>query len=157
MMPTQRPGKSKQDYGTPPEVLDAIKSELGIEDFLLDVAASDGNNVCQTYYTDEMDGLSNPWTVLGWAWCNPPYGDIAPWVRKAAYEASRGANIAMLVPASPGSNWWRDYVDGVAYVLWMNGRVKFVGATGLYPKDTAILVYTPWLRGGNRVWNWRKR
>ncbi len=38
--PKQKPGRSKQDYGTPPEFLDAVKARFRIEAFDCDLAAS---------------------------------------------------------------------------------------------------------------------
>lgn len=158
--PAQRRGSSKQDYGTPPELLRAVRHRLQIDDFIVDVAASKENAVCDNFYTEEDDGLSQSWgyreTQGGWAWCNPPYSDITPWVATAVEEARRGANIAMLLPASVGSNWWRDYVQHQAYKVYLNGRLTFVGCSDPYPKDCALLLYTPWGFNGEEVWEWKQ-
>ena len=166
-MPLQKPGKSRQDYGTPPELLRALKIRLSIDDFSIDLAASAENAVTVPYYTEEDNSLIQPWGQWGWgwAWCNPPFSDIEPWVMKAIAASAPGwnadgtvlqaAKVAMLVPASVGSNWWRECVDGRAHVLFLNGRLTFVGETAPYPKDCAILLYTPFVQGGYEVWNWR--
>lgn len=160
MAPKQKPGKSRQDYGTPPAFLEALKRRLCIEEFSIDLAASEGNAVAHNYYTEATDALSpdiiwNPYD--GWAFCNPPYSHITPWVEKASEEfVNRGAKVAMLVPAAVGANWWYNYVDGIASVLFLNGRLTFVGETAPYPKDCAILLYQPYVRGGSyECWNWR--
>jgi len=155
--PKQKPGRSKQDYCTSPEFLKALKHRLGIENFHLDVAASEENSVGLRWFTEEHDALRPEvsWKD-GWAFCNPPFGHIEPWVKKAWEEAQRGAWIAMLLPAGVGANWWRDYVDGKAHVLLLNGRLVFTGETTPYPKDCVLLLYTPYIRGGYEVWNWRK-
>lgn len=155
VMPLQKPGYSKQDYGTPPELLAAVRQILSIKQFCIDLAASEANAVCPLYYSKENSAFEHEWDhVVGWAWCNPEFGEITPWVQKAS--ESRGS-IAMLVPASVGSNWWRDYVHEQAYVLFLNGRIRFVGAIDQYPKDCAILLYNPPLRwrGYYQVWTWR--
>ena len=166
MMPEQKPGRSKQDYGTPPEFLAAVKKRLFIKDFIVDVAASEENTVCPWRYYDEIDnGLNQSWAVYkspysvipnGWAWCNPPYSDIQPWLSKAIYESKQGANTAVLIPASVGANWWREYVEPFAYQVFLNGRLTFVGETKPYPKDCALLLYTPFGFRGNEVWNWKR-
>lgn len=89
-------------------------------------------------------------------WLNPPYANIEPWVQKCAEESKRGAHIACLVPASVGANWWRDWVVNDSYQLFLNGRLKFVGCTDYYPKDCALLLYTPFIRSGSAIWNWRE-
>lgn len=165
MAPQQKPGKSKQDYQTPPEFLDALRTLLGIHEFSIDLAADRQNTVAARYYDEPMNSLSDKhsWVYDGWGFLNPPYHTIEPWVRKAWSESRKGAQIAMLVPASPGSNWWRDWVHKKAIILLLNGRLTFVGETGPYPKDSALLLY----RCGSRlllltsrvdylIWNWKK-
>lgn len=154
-MPRQRPGKSKQDYCTPPDVLRSVRRKLGIEQFDIDLAASN-DLVCPRFYNEEQNSLIQHWRVgTGWNWLNPPYANIEPWVQKAWQESFLGAKTAVLVPASVGSNWWGTYVHNNAHVLLMNGRVKFVGAKDLYPKDTVVLLYSKACRGGYEFWNWR--
>ncbi len=156
MAPKQKPGRSKQDYCTPPEFIQAVKKRLGIGEFAVDLAASRENSVASVYFTEEMNSLTQSWIMQGrWVWCNPPFSNIKPWVDKADEEALKGAQIAMLLPASVGANWWLDYVDGKAHALFLNGRLTFVGEIAPYPKDCALLLYTPYIRGGYEVWNWR--
>lgn len=167
-MPKQKPGQSRQDYQTPPELLVAVCGRLGISTFAFDFAASDANAVAGRYYTAESDALSDhrPWAAQCWApdtgygvgftwgWLNPPFARIEPWVEKAAAEAARGLRLAMLVPASVGSNWWREWVEPYAYALHLNPRVTFVGETIAYPKDCSILLYTPARLRGAETWRW---
>ena len=156
-MPQQRPGKSNQSYQTPPEFLRALKHRLRIREFRCDLAASDTNAVAGLYYTEECSALLETagWNFGNeWAFCNPPYADIRPWVAKATSESKKGAQIAMLVPASVGSNWWRDHVHCVAHVLFCSPRLTFIGAKDPYPKDLAVLLYTPYIRGGYECWPW---
>ena len=159
-MPRQKPGKSRQDYGTPPELLAAVKKRLHIEHFSIDLAASAENTVADNFYSEEDDSLVQNWNQWrsirgGWAWLNPPFGDIEPWVAKAANEAENGAQIVMLVPASVGSNWWSAYVEHYSYQIFLNPRLTFVGETTPYPKDCALLIYTPLALTGNECWRWK--
>ena len=166
MAPKQKPGRSKQDYQTPEVLLDAIKKKLNIKRFWCDFAATTENAVADCCYTKADDAFKHTWnseccdrfiTKFGieWGFCNPPYADIRPWVAHAWVEAQFGAQVAMLIPASTGSNWWATYVHNKAHVLLMNGRVTFVGADGPFPKDTALLLYTPFIRGGYDIWKWK--
>jgi phage N-6-adenine-methyltransferase len=159
-MPEQKPGRSEQTVCTPPEFLDAVRRRLGIDEFDCDLAADETNTVVpEKFYTEQDDALVQPWKFAwseGWNWCNPPYADIGPWVEKAQMEAYvHGTNTAMLVPASSGSNWWMHWVDGKAYVTFLNPRIKFVGHKTPYPKDLALLLYAPFLHGGSCVWRWK--
>ncbi len=170
MEPKQKPGLSKQDYRTPEDFLQAVRRRLGIEMFAWDLAASE-ENTCSPYgyfgikdepdhpANDALAGAPSRWlTELpgGWCWLNPPYKHIAPWAERAAAAADLGGRIAMLVLASVGSNWWRDYVHNKALVLLLNGRITFVGQKDCYPKDCALLLYSETVSSGYEVWSWRE-
>lgn len=158
-MPQQKPGRSKQDYGTPPEFLVAVRKMLGVAEFDIDLAASPINAVVDAYYTETDNALVQPWKLgTGWNWLNPPFANIKPWVEKAACETIQfGVKTAMLLPASVGSNWWSDWVDGIAYVHFLNGRLTFVGQPTCCPKDCALLLYAPFVKGGSNIWAWNRR
>jgi phage N-6-adenine-methyltransferase len=156
-MPAQKPGRSKQDYATPPEFIAAVKSRLRIERFAFDLAADMYNAKAQGYFTEEQDSLTQNWWMAGgvnygWCWLNPPFSNIEPWAKKCS--ETTGVNIAFLVPAAVGANWFRDHVDGKAHVLLLNGRICFDGV-GPYPKDCVLCLYGPF-RNGYEVWDWRK-
>jgi phage N-6-adenine-methyltransferase len=169
-MPVQKPGRSKQDYGTPAPLLMAVCDRLKVSEFSFDFAASDENAVAGRYYTQASDALgpNRPWAAMclapdigygqgfTWGWLNPPFADIAPWVEKAAREAALGLHLAMLIPASVGANWWKAWVEPYAYALHLNPRVKFVGCTDMYPKDCSVLIYTPERLTGAETWEWMR-
>lgn len=153
--PRQKPGRSRQDFQTPPEFLAAVKGFLGIEAFTIDLAASAENTAAERFYTETDNALVQPWWVgQGWAWLNPPFARLAPWVEKAYRESRAWASIAMLVPAGVGSNWWKEFVHGRARVLLLNGRITFVGETAGYPKDCCLLLFSPLVVPGYEVWTW---
>ena len=157
-MPIQKPGLSKQDYQTPPDFMAAIKRRLCIQDFMFDLAADAQNKQAIDYFDKEADALKQNWHGIGqgWLWLNPPFANISPWVEKCAIEAMLGAKIAVLIPASVGADWWKKHVVNNSYQLFLNGRLKFVGCEDYYPKDCALLLYTPYIQSGNCVWDWRK-
>lgn len=157
IMPPQKPGRSKQDYVTPDEFISAVKHRLRIQAFTADLAADMFNTKAAFCWTEEDNSLVQDWHVWGpeqWLWLNPPYAHIAPWVEKCANEAGLGSNIACLVPASVGANWWKQWVTPFAYISFLNGRLTFEGETSPYPKDCALLLYTPWGFTGNEIWTW---
>lgn len=52
-----------------------------IFDFTLDPCTNGNNSKCAKFYTEETNGLDQPWnneTVF----CNPPYSDIKKWTKK---------------------------------------------------------------------------
>jgi len=159
-MPKQKPGRSKQDYQTPGNFLTAVKTRFGIDAFQWDFAADQTNTVSPYGYWNAHDNsLSKPsaeWIRKiqgGWGWLNPPYADIGPWAERCLMAGARGGRICFLVPAGIGSNWYRDFVDGHAHVLALNGRLSFDGKAP-YPKDCILAVYGLGVRGGFEVWDW---
>lgn len=154
--PIQKPHRSNQSVGTPAVFTRAVLNRLNEHDFRIDLAADLTNRVTHEFISEEEDSLSADWEFNGWCWLNPPYSDITPWVKKAWESTYQfGTKTCVLVPASTGSNWWRDWVEGKAYITYLNGRITFTGHTAPYPKDLALLLYAPFLQGGSTTWTWR--
>lgn len=68
----------RQDWGTPQKLYDKLNAEFG---FTLDSCAHAGNAKCSRYFTAETDGLAQDWSGEV-AFMNPPYDNIAPWVKR---------------------------------------------------------------------------
>lgn len=125
---------------TPPDLWAELNGRFG---FTVDVAATPANAKCHRYWTAETDGLAQPWAGE-YVWCNPPFSNIAPWVRKAWSEAG-ALLIVMIIPANRTERWWwqqeiEPYRDGNGAWLtveFLPGRPCFLapGATGPRPGD----------------------
>lgn len=154
--PTTRRGRSKQDYQTPPEFLGAVKRLLKIVDFDWDLAASAENAVTEKFVDRETNTLSIDLPYSGgWNWLNPPFGHIRPWVKHCAEQwATRGVKTAVLVPASVGSKWCNQFVHDKALVLYLVGRLTFVGQEDPYPRDCMLVLYGA--DPGATAWEWEK-
>lgn len=145
-------GRSKQDYQTPREFIDAVERRFGKLSY--DLAASKENAVCPEYYDEESNALGRDWHALsGNLWCNPPFGAIAPWARKAATEAGPCSRVLLLVPASVGSHWFADHVLPHAMVYALSPRLSFDGKNA-FPKDLILAAYGFGV-SGFAVWRWR--
>lgn len=125
--------------------------------FTVDVAASAANTKCARFYDKTTDGLAQSWggeTV----WCNPPYSDIAPWVRKAWAEHTLGGGVVMLLPANrTEQSWWqlmvepfRDRPRSPLSVEFLPGRLRFLkpGQTAIGPNERppfgcCLLIWSP--------------
>lgn len=154
-MPKQKPGKSKQDYETPRELLDAVEHRFG--KLTVDLAATNVNSVCPRYISPDQDSLTFDWSPPslgnGNLWLNPPFAHIASWAKKCTERRFDKRWTHLLVPASVGSNWYSGYVHGLGYVLALNPRVTFVGETKPYPKDILLVSYGFGL-SGFEPWRW---
>ena len=142
----------KMDYETPPEVFGPLDAEFH---FTLDVCASAENAKCARYFTEEEDGIKQDWD--GVCWMNPPYSENKKWMRKAMEESRTGATVVCLVPVRAGTRWWHEYTMKADAIVYLQGRVKFVGAESGAPFDSAVVVFRPGAaRGIHRGWDYKK-
>lgn len=162
-MPRQRPHRSKQDYATPADFIQAAKLKLGITEFAFDFAADASNAKAVHWWGETQNSLNQPmWASMlkpmQWAWLNPPFSKIDPWAAKCWEMKREGGQIAFLVPASVGANWFKHFVHGKALVMFLNGRLAFIEGQPdeLYPKDCILALYSPNLAPGYKVWTWRR-
>lgn len=151
-------GSSKQDYATPPDFMAAVTKRFGLINF--DLAASAHNKKHDNFFSERDNSLVQEWhRIPGNLWLNPAFDRIEPWAQKCAAESILGATIFFLVPASVGSNWFRDYCHKKSLVLALNGRIHFdpSNPTWGYPKDCALMVYSPRnvLGIGFDTWTWK--
>lgn len=158
-MPRQKPHRSKQDYGTPPELVAAIERRFGA--ITWDVAATADNSVCSRFFSrDGIDALTDDWsarfTRRDVLFLNPEFGGIATtwaplvakWTRKLPW-----LRLLLLTPASIGSEWFQQHVHRKAMVLGLSPRLHFVGADDPYPKDCMISGFGFGVQGFD-VWRW---
>jgi phage N-6-adenine-methyltransferase len=161
-MPQQKPGSSRQDYGTPADFLRAVKLRFRVEEFVIDLAARSDNAKADSYITPEQNSLSLNWNEFsGWdCWLNPPFDDLGKWAKKCSTwnvgPNIGGGRLFFLTPASVGSNWFADYVYPNAMVYALNGRLIFEGETSPYPKDCILSIFGFSLVGTFDVWDWKE-
>lgn len=153
--PAQRPGKSRQDYETPPEFIRAVEDRFGALN--VDLAARNDNAKAPQWITPEADGLSTSWPTEGTLWLNPPFGKIEPWAKRCwdwapPLDSSGRGRILLLVPASVGSRWFSEYVMDGALVLFLQPRLSFDGKAP-FPRDCMLCVYGE--LPGFEVWKWK--
>jgi site-specific DNA-methyltransferase (adenine-specific) len=130
--PVQKPGRSKQDYETPPDLIAAIEARWG--KLTVDLAARADNAKCPRFITPEQDSLVQDWAAWigdGIGWLNPEFADISEWAAKCA--GCIGIRAIMLTPASIGSEWFADHCELTAKVVGLRPRICFGGCHQLYP------------------------
>lgn len=160
-VPQQRPGHSEQTVVTPDDFREAVVMRFGAPTF--DLAASADN-----YFSKEGDywgmvdnSLNKDWVStfllpMNVLWLNPPYENIKVWAEKCAHYAQNAfGKILFLVPASVGSKWFAEHVEGKAQVLALRPRIQFVGHETPYPKDLVLCVYCCGL-SGFQTWKWKE-
>ena len=150
--PVQKPGKSKQDYATPNDFIEAVTKKFGKIDF--DLAANQTNTKAEKFYSEEDASLSQDWTKLeGNLWLNPPFSKIKPWAEKCKNSIGANKRILFLTPASIGSNWFYDNIYRFAKIYALKPRLQFEGCEDPYIKDCMLSCYGETV--GFEVWNWK--
>ena len=98
----------------------------------IDVAAAAHNAKLDRYWTEEDNALVQSWAGER-VYCNPPYSDIGPWVRKA-WSETEAEIIVMLLPGNrTEQSWWqqeieprRDRPGSPLRVEFLPGRLRFL-------------------------------
>lgn len=112
------------EWYTPPYVFEAMA-----ETFLMDVA-SPGEDItpwvpCMKFITEKS--LEKEW--VGLVWMNPPFGGrngLIPWLEKFV---SHGSGVR-LVPDRTSAPWWQEYARKMDLILFVDGKIKFIGSDG---------------------------
>lgn len=141
---------NKRDlWRTPDDIFNALDLEFG---FYLDVAADWNNTLCSNFLCEQQNALECDWLSYGAIWCNPPYSDITPWVRKAAEQCQLQLQvIVMLVPADVSVGWFSlalRSVDEVRFVI--DGRIQFIPEEATdrrlsNPKGSMLFIWRPFI------------
>lgn len=131
---------SKTDmWETPQQLFDELDHEFK---FTIDVCATPENAKCKKFYTEQENGLIQPW--IGTIWCNPPYGrQIKDWVCRAFLTAQTGQIVVMLLPARTDTKWFHEYIYNHKNVeiRFIKGRLKFGRSKNSAPFPSMIVVF----------------
>lgn len=116
----------RQDWKTPRDFFAGLHGEFKFQ-----------HDPCPTEHL--VDGLSSDWGSP--AFVNPPYSDIAVWVKKAWEESQKGKTVVMLIPSRTDTRWWHEYVMRAAEIRFVKGRLKFDGQKHNAPFPSAVIVF----------------
>jgi site-specific DNA-methyltransferase (adenine-specific) len=133
-------GVSEKDlWETDPELYKVLNN---VYRFTLDPCCVKETAKCNKFYTPIENGLIQDWTNEV-VFMNPPYsrGNIDKWIEKAYNESLKRAVIVALIPVSASAKWWHKYVIGKCDLVYIQGRVKFVGAESTAPFSSVLAIY----------------
>ncbi len=109
--------KSKSDkWQTPPHVYDALNEEFN---FNYDPCPID-------WEQGDPDGLETKWGSS--TFVNPPYSNVAVWIKKAHAEWKEGKTVVMLINAITDTKAFHEYIyqkPGVE-IRFIKGRISFI-------------------------------
>ncbi|MGG1901331.1 phage N-6-adenine-methyltransferase [Enterobacter ludwigii] len=140
-------------WRTPPALFASLDAEFC---FQLDAAAAPHNALCRKFITAEQNTLETPWadymSIPGYVWMNPPYSDIAPFVKKAATESANQIGTVMLVPADTSVGWFKEAIKTASEVRFITaGRLAFINPVTGKPvsgnnKGSMLIIWRPYPR-----------
>ena len=130
---------SKSDeWSTPQDLFDALDNEFH---FTLDPCCTPATAKCDKYFSITENGLLQDWSG-DTVFCNPPYSQVAKWIRKAYGESLAGATVVCLVASRTDTRWWHAYAMK-AEIRFLRGRLKFGGSKYSAPFPSAVIVFRP--------------
>jgi len=153
---------SSDNYATPKAIFACLDNEFH---FNFDVCAEPHTTKCSRYWSKKDDALSKYWVddlpievkanKRKWLWCNPPYSNITPWVKKASEAQRNGVGVVMLVMADPSVQWFKNALKTVSEVRFIHGRISFLdkhgNAVNGNNKGSCIFVFDPCRLGTRHV------
>ena len=123
------------EWATPQGIFDSLNSEFH---FTLDPCATVENAKCPKFYTHGQDGLSQDWDGEI-VFMNPPYGrQIVQWIQKA-FESN--ALVVCLLPSRTDTRWWHEYCMKAREIRFIQGRLRFGGATENAPFPSCVVIF----------------
>jgi hypothetical protein len=130
----------RQDWNTPPEVLDIIRkfARIGLD------PCSNARSKVKASASWLSGGLEVEWGGFGLVYVNPPYGRaLGAWSEKIAQEALADTEMIVLVPSRTDTKWFhRLWKRCNALCLW-KGRITFEGAPSPAPFPSAVFYFGP--------------
>jgi phage N-6-adenine-methyltransferase len=165
--PTHNPYTGEETFTswqTPQGLFDYLD---GIYHFQIDAAADATSAKKAFWYGPDSAYCEDALAVHKWytpAWCNPPYGKgIEKWLEKFVEQSSQhSVTTVALLPARTESRWWAKGIVPYASVIFLTGRVPFVGPDQANGKKSqpdhpsALCIYQPLPPAAPRWWDWRK-
>lgn len=145
---------NRDDWCTPPELLARV---YRVDSVGLDPCGNEQSIVgAATEWRLERDGdsLVRGWGGYGLVFVNPPYGRVLPqWVDKCIYQAQHGVEVIALLPARPGTRWYRR-VHATAHArCWLHGRLRFIGAQSSAPFPSLVTYWGPRVESFTRAFD----
>ena len=124
--------KKSDSVRTPEWLLDMIKKEFG--EFYDPTPFNPDFNPLK-----DKDALKTDWGPVNF--CNPPYSNVGPFMRKGNLEWRKGKTVIMLVKLDNlGTNYSRRFVKG-AELRVLSEKISFPGYQGKARFSSVLLIW----------------
>jgi phage N-6-adenine-methyltransferase len=132
---------NSDEWATPQDFYDMLNAQF---QFNLDPCATEENHKCKKYFTIEDDGLKQDWSGYT-TFVNPPYSDIARWIKKC-HDTIISINcescVVALIPSRTDTKYWHEHVMKAGQIYFVRGRLKFGNAKNYAPFPSAVVVWS---------------
>lgn len=132
----------KQEWETPVDLFLKLWREFKFD---FDLAADMNNRMCDKFFNEEDDALSQTWN--GSCWLNPPYGNrkapLKKWIMKADAEVQKNPDLIVvaIIPARTNTEWFHNYCLGKYEIRFIKGRPKFGDADHGLPQPLMLVIF----------------
>lgn len=130
-----RTESSRDDYGTPWPIVRYLATLTEQGHFTVDACAQSGNAKADLWLGPGSeiaeDALHDNvmWGQYKYRpeaiFCNPPYGDLRSWCRKAVVQAECGREVVMLIPARTDTVAFHSMERVIKTIVFFKGRISF--------------------------------
>ncbi|MFA5307473.1 MAG: DNA N-6-adenine-methyltransferase [Candidatus Babeliales bacterium] len=144
---------NSQDWRTPSSIYNALNNEF---DFNFDPCPTlcDKCSLRQPKYkscsnhlppqlichTAKFDGLTVDWKEQNFI--NPPYKNVAEWIKKGYEESLKGKLCVFLVASRTDTRWFQDYCLPYAKeIRFIKGRLRFGDSKNSAPFASVVVVF----------------
>lgn len=103
-----------KNWRTPRPWFDRLHAQFR---FTVDAAAEPVNALLPRYWTVKEDALKQDWSGER-VYCNPPYENLYPWVRKASNSSNL---VVMVLPSNTETAWFHDFIWDEDSQEWRDG------------------------------------
>lgn len=114
------------NWNTPKSVYQVLDSEFGF-DF----------DPCPN--KPKFDGLTVDWGRSNFV--NPPYSELAKWLKKGWEEYQKGKTVVFLIPSRTDTKAWHEYCMNATEIRFIKGRLKFGDSKNSAPFPSAIIIF----------------
>jgi site-specific DNA-methyltransferase (adenine-specific) len=142
---------ASDEWTTPQNLFDQLNAEF---DFEIDLAATAENTKCASFYSLQLDSLSQHWgSRFARGWLNPPYsrGLCGHFIEKAARQRRMGFLTVMLLPSRTDTKAFHAHIydidtwqprNGIEIRL-LAGRLRFSNSKTPAPFPSMIVIFRP--------------
>ena len=87
----------------------------------------------------QWNGLEIDWKQSNFV--NPPYSQLAKWLKKGYEENIKGNTVVFLIPSRTDTIAWHEYCMKADEIRFIKGRLKFGNSKNSAPFPSAIVIF----------------